>query len=153
MILTRLPYAIEVEINNMGVIVTSNTGVPKTPGSKIRFARLAKRLTLENLAKMSGISRPTIARIEKDDYKRLPTDIIEKILPFIGVTMDYIKDEPKGELDHLPAYLRDFVLNPENMDYIECAYLKKRQRELELKLSKNDQLDANNGSILKNCKD
>lgn len=116
-----------------------DTHEPKTPGSKIRQARVSKKLTLETLAKLSGISRPTIARIEKDEYKRLPIDIIEKLLPHLEITMEYIRETPKGELDHLPQHLREFVLDPENMDYIEYGYLKKRRKEIESKLARVDQ--------------
>ena len=111
---------------------------PKTPGAKLRHARALKNLSLDNLAALSGVSRPTIARIEKDEYKRLPIDIIEKLLPYLDLTIEEIKKEASGELDHLPQYLREFVLNPENADFIEYCYLEKRRRELEVKIQRKD---------------
>lgn len=107
---------------------------PKTPGDKIRQAMALKNLSLDNLAGLSGVSRPTIARIEKGKYKRLPTDFIAKLLPHLDLTMDEIKEAPKGELDHLPLYLQEFSLDPENADFIEYCYLEKRRKELEEKM-------------------
>lgn len=111
---------------------------PKTPGGKIRQARAIKKLSLDSLAELSGVSRPTIARIEKDEYKRLPCDIIEKLLPYLDLTMEEVKEEPRNELDHLPQYLREFVLDPANADFIEYCYLEKRRKELEAKMLTKD---------------
>ncbi|MPN53992.1 hypothetical protein SDC9_201661 [bioreactor metagenome] len=115
-----------------------NTNKATTPGSKIRLARSIKKMSLDALAELSGVSRPTIARIEKDNYKRLPVDIIEKLLPYLALTMEEVKEEPKGELDHLPQYLREFILDPGNADFIEYCYLEKRRKELESKMLKKD---------------
>ncbi|MBP2658045.1 MAG: Helix-turn-helix domain [Firmicutes bacterium] len=111
-----------------------DTYQPKTPGGKIRQARNMKKFSLDYLAELSGVSRPTIARIEKDEYKRLPVDIIEKLLPYLDLTMEEVKEEPIDVLDHLPPYLREFVLDPENADFIEYCYLEKRRKELENKM-------------------
>ena len=111
---------------------------PKTPGSKIRHARTKKNLSLEALGDLCGFSRATIARIEKDEYKRFPTDIIEKLLPHLDLTMEEVKREPRDEFDHLPQYLREFIANPENTDFIEYCYLEKRRKELEAKMQNKD---------------
>jgi transcriptional regulator with XRE-family HTH domain len=111
-----------------------NNNKSTTPGSKIRLARSIKKMSLDALAELSGVSRPTIARIEKDNYKRLPVDIIEKLLPYLDLTMEEVKKEPPNGLDHLPEYLREFVLNPENADFLEYCYLEKRRKELEARM-------------------
>ena len=110
----------------------------KTPGGKLRQARAMKNLSLDNLSGLSGVSRPTIARIEKDDYKRLPIDVIAKLLPHLDLTMEEVTEESKGELEHLPQHLREFVLDPENAELIEFCYLEKRRKELEAKMEKKD---------------
>ncbi|HML35644.1 MULTISPECIES: helix-turn-helix domain-containing protein [Sporomusa] len=111
-----------------------NTFEAATPGSKIRLARSLKNMSLDTLAELSGVSRPTIARLEKDNYKRLPVDIIKKLLPYLELTMEEIKEEPPDGLAHLPDYLQQFILDPENADFLEYCYLEKRRRELEAKI-------------------
>jgi len=114
--------------------VSFDTYQPKTPGGKIRQARNMKKISLDHLAELSGVSRPTIARIEKDEYKRLPVDIIEKLLPYLDITMEEVKKESIDILDHLPPHLREFVLDPANADFIEYCYLEKRRKELEIRI-------------------
>lgn len=111
-----------------------NTFYPTTPGGKIRLARAKNNISLDKLSELSGISRPTIARIEKNNFKRLPIDIIAKFLPFLELTMEEIMTPPKDKLDHLPLHLQEFILDPANVDFIEYCYLEKRRKELESKL-------------------
>ena len=55
---------------------------------KIRYARLAKDMTQEELAKRSGVSRATIIGLESGKITNAKTETLRKIASALGVTVD-----------------------------------------------------------------
>lgn len=48
--------------------------------------------------------------------------------------MEEVTEEPPDGLAHLPDYLRQFILDLENADFLKYCYLEKRRRELGAKI-------------------
>ena len=55
---------------------------------KIRYARLAKGMTQEELSKLSGVSRATIIGLESGKITNAKTETLRKIASALGVTVD-----------------------------------------------------------------
>lgn len=59
-------------------------------GYKLKEVREAKKMTQEELAKQSGISRGTIAAIESGRAKTTTTKTLLELAKALGVTIDQI---------------------------------------------------------------
>lgn len=59
-------------------------------GNRIRTARKNARITQENLAKMVGVSRATITRIETEESPNMTIYTALKIADALNVSMDYL---------------------------------------------------------------
>lgn len=60
-----------------------------TPGTRIKNARVAQRLSIENLAKKTGICRGTLYLTEKDTTA-LGSDNLSKICNVLGIPADFV---------------------------------------------------------------
>lgn len=69
-------------------------------GERIKFKRLEKDMTLEDLAKITGVSKPTIFRYESGEIKNIPSDKIEKLAQGLNVSPGYLMG---WEDDTLPS--------------------------------------------------
>jgi transcriptional regulator with XRE-family HTH domain len=67
-------------------------------GKKIKELRLAKRITLENLASQTGFSKSYIAKVEKSE-KAPPVSTLGMLACVLGVTVSYLL----GEENSLPS--------------------------------------------------
>jgi transcriptional regulator with XRE-family HTH domain len=67
-------------------------------GKKIKKLRLAKRITLENLASQTGFSKSYIAKVEKSE-KAPPVSTLGMVARVLGVTVSYLL----GEENSLPS--------------------------------------------------
>ena len=71
-----------------------------TIGNRIRKARIAKAMTLEEVAKYVQVSRQTIQRYESGVIGNIPSDKIELLSNALNVSPGYIMGwEDKGPLD------------------------------------------------------
>jgi repressor LexA len=59
-------------------------------GNRIHAARTKKDMTLEELAKMVGVSRQTLSRYETGVIGNIPSDKIELISDALGTTPAYL---------------------------------------------------------------
>lgn len=59
-------------------------------GDRIKQIRLENDMTLEELAKITGVSKPTIFRYESGEIKNIPPDKIEKLAKGLKVSPGYI---------------------------------------------------------------
>lgn len=71
------------------------------------------------------ISQPTYARMENDNTKRLPKEILDQLVVLYAVEPDYLYSD-KNNLSHLSPTLREFVLNPNNAELIKKVYMQQR---------------------------
>lgn len=61
----------------------------KIDGQKIKIARVGKNWTLSKLEEMSGVTRKTIAAIEKGSKKKIRYSTIEQIAITLGKPIEY----------------------------------------------------------------
>lgn len=57
---------------------------------RLKDLRVERRLTLEQLAEQTGISKSALGSYEADDYKDISHHAINKLAYFYGVTTDYL---------------------------------------------------------------
>jgi transcriptional regulator with XRE-family HTH domain len=115
-------------------------------GALLRRARIQSKRSLEEVA---GHLDGTVKQIE--DYESgaaaVPLFELEKLGKFYGVSMDYFSDEARGPLaqheawqkmqkrfNELPPDIRQFVVEPINMSYVQIAM---RLSELDVKRLRN----------------
>lgn len=74
---------------------------------RIKDLRVEKRLTLEQLAELTGLSSSAIGKYESGEYKDISAFAIAKLADKLGVSTDYLlcrtenKNHPNTELDAL----------------------------------------------------
>ena len=74
---------------------------------RIKDLRVEKRLTLEQLAELTGLSSSAIGKYEGGEYKDISAFAIAKLADKLGVSTDYLlcqtenKNHPNTELDAL----------------------------------------------------
>ena len=85
---------------------------------RLKEARLAADLTMEEAGKLIGVSNATISRYEKADIA-VPADKLEKLAAAYNVSPVYLMgwDEPKKE----PVYDENdgYYINPQTAQYAE----------------------------------
>ena len=59
-------------------------------GTKIKELREKLKMTQEDLARVSGVSRTTISQLENDDQKPTTTKTLANIARALGTTIDQI---------------------------------------------------------------
>lgn len=96
-----------------------------TTGEKIRQYRILAGLSQDELVDSIDISKSSLQRLEKDDFKRPPTHIFRKIEKVLNLVEGFLDNDDK--LSHYPRYLREFILNPENISIIELAYIQNKE--------------------------
>ncbi|MCP1103634.1 transcriptional regulator with XRE-family HTH domain [Aequitasia blattaphilus] len=105
---------------------------PTVVGINIHNKRMAALLTLDDLAKKTGVSRQTIHRYESGEIKNIPSDKIEIIAKALdtspGVIMGW-EDKEAGqpvESSPIPVSLEILIskLEKENLEKLE-VYAKK----------------------------
>lgn len=105
----------------------------KIIGGLLRQARLEAGRYQEDLAEQIGVSAPEIEAYELGTAA-LPYLHLEKLAKYLGVSMDYFVDDKRGPLGRhearqrmqqrlaeLPPDVREFVIQPVNMHYLETA--------------------------------
>jgi len=121
-------YAIFV-INNQGML-----------GSKITSIRLARGYTQEYVASKLGIAQNTYSKIERDENKKLPDEMIKKIADILGVSVEDITS-------HTPIIM-NFNNSPQSGQYhqfnTDPALIEDLRKQL---LVKDEQIKALNDTI------
>ena len=86
---------------------------------RLKDLRVERKLTLEQLAEKTGLSKSALGSYESDDFKDISHHAINKLADFYGVTTDYLlartetKSHPNAELadlrlsDDMIALLKD----------------------------------------------
>lgn len=82
---------------------------------KLKDLRVERRLTLEQLAEQTGVSKSALGKYENDDFKDISPFAIVTLAKFYGVSTDYLlgmteqKNHPNAELNAL--HLSDDAIN------------------------------------------
>ena len=63
-------------------------------------------------------SQSVIARLELDDYKRLPENAVEAIAKEFNIAIAHLH-RYSTELDFMPKHLADFCKDPDNLNWIK----------------------------------
>ena len=63
-------------------------------GNKIKNLRKERKLTQEELAKKTGISRTTLSRIENGFFYKISVTTLEKLLAVLGYTLEIVPKNP-----------------------------------------------------------
>lgn len=94
-------------------------------GSKLRSLRNARNMTMEELAKMAGISSAYIAMIEAGQRPNVSRKVINKLAKTLRVQPEYfLIDEAKLPMDclpDLPAELVEMILSAESMSFLQLT--------------------------------
>ena len=75
---------------------------------RIKDLRVERKLTLEQLAEQTGLSKSALGSYESDDYKDISHYAFNKLADFYGVTTDYLlaRTETKNHSNSDIASLR-----------------------------------------------
>jgi transcriptional regulator with XRE-family HTH domain len=73
-------------------------------GSRIRFIRIQKKLTLDQLAKKSGISKSFLWEVENDRSK-ISGEKLLRVVDAFGASLDYILRGESTEADSQPSVI------------------------------------------------
>ena len=85
---------------------------------RLKDLRVERRLTLEQLAEQTGLSKSALGSYESDDYKDISHHAINRLADFYGVTTDYLlaRTETKS---HPNASLADLCLSDDMIDLLK----------------------------------
>lgn len=94
-------------------------------GAKIRHVLELRGMTQADLAEKSGVSLSMIKALINDKRNVTTTETLEKISQALRVPITYFFDEKKVTpfevLDHIPPHIQKFILEQDNLDYLELA--------------------------------
>lgn len=115
-------------------------------GALLRRARIQSKRSIEDVAGYLGGSVEQIQDYESGKTA-VPLFDLEKLGKYYGVSMDYFSDEARGplaeheawqktqkRLDDMPPEIKQFVLEPINLSYVQIAM---RLSELDVKRLRN----------------
>ena len=95
----------------------------ETRGQRIKRLRQGLDLDQAQLADRAGIkSQSMISRLEADNYKRMPEEILEKISKVLNTTVAYLNGYD-STLSFMPLHIREYVMNPLNLEDIRRLYI------------------------------
>lgn len=85
---------------------------------RLKDLRVERKLTLEQLAEQTGLSKSALGSYESDDYKDISHHAINKLADFYGVTTDYLlaRTETKS---HPNASLADLCLSDDMIELLK----------------------------------
>ena len=85
---------------------------------RLKDLRVERRLTLEQLAEQTGLSKSALGSYESDDYKDISHHAISRLADFYGVTTDYLlaRTETKS---HPNASLADLCLSDDMIELLK----------------------------------
>lgn len=90
-----------------------------TYGHKVRMIRTDMDMSLREFAKLTKVSKPTLCRIENENYDAIPLKQLGKIAEATKTTIEYFVEPNMKEL---PTEVVQFIMKPESKPYIIKAY-------------------------------
>ncbi len=99
-------------------------------GEKIRAQRKRLKLTLEQLAEMTGSSKSYIWELENRTVVRPSAEKLARIAEVFGVTMEFLLNDEKQEFSSKDADLV-FFQRVSRLDAIKRAHLEKFLKAIE----------------------
>lgn len=100
-------------------------------GRKLKRARLARRMTIQQLSDKSKVSDASISYIESGEVKNPTMSTLQKLADALGVSVEYFFSDdvalPRDILDISDEVLA-FVTMPETEPYIRAAMAAWRRR-------------------------
>ncbi len=85
---------------------------------RLKDLRVERKLTLEQLAEQTGLSKSALGSYESDDYKDISHHAINKLADFYGVTTDYLLTRTETK-SHPNANLADLCLSDEMIELLK----------------------------------
>lgn len=92
---------------------------------KLKDLRIAKGLSLEELAKATGLSRSALGSYESNDYKDISHTAIIALAKFYGVSTDYILGLTENIKD-VPSSVSELKLDDETIDILKSGTINNR---------------------------
>lgn len=105
-------------------------------GERMRTARKAKAMSLEDVSKKIGITRQTMSRYENSVIVNIPTEKVEAIAKVLDVTPAYLMgwtDDPENnKFDPFAESMRDTWADPGDREFAQpmLELAKKNEREM-----------------------
>lgn len=94
-------------------------------GRKIKHMLAVRDMTQADLIRSTGLHKNLIMGLVNDRLTNTTTDTIIKISKALRISPAYFFTEhaytPIEVLDDLPEHIKDFILDLDNMDYLELA--------------------------------
>ena len=85
---------------------------------RLKDLRVERRLTLEQLAEQTGLSKSALGSYESDDYKDISHHAINRLADFYGVTTDYLLARTETKR-HPNASLADLCLSDDMIELLK----------------------------------
>ena len=85
---------------------------------RLKDLRVERRLTLEQLAEQTGLSKSALGSYESDDYKDISHHAINRLADFYGVTTDYLLARTETK-KHPNANLADLCLSDDMIELLK----------------------------------
>lgn len=85
---------------------------------RLKDLRVERRLTLEQLAEQTGLSKSALGSYESDDYKDISHHAINRLADFYGVTTDYLLARAETK-SHPNASLADLCLSDDMIELLK----------------------------------
>ena len=99
--------------------------VALTIQEKLKDLRVERRLTLEQLAIKTGLSRAALGNYETDDYKDISPFSIVTLAQFYGVSTDYLLGLTETK-NHPNTELHELLLSDEMIDVLKSGKINNR---------------------------
>ena len=85
---------------------------------RIKDLRVERKLTLEQLAEQTGLSKSALGSYESDDYKDISHYALNKLADFYGVTTDYLLARTETKKENSDCQQNCLLLR--NDEYVVC---------------------------------
>ena len=92
---------------------------------KLKDLRVERRLTLEQLAAETGLSKSALGKYETDDYKDISPFAIATLADFYGVSTDYLMGRTETK-NHPNTALHELHLSDDMIDVLKSGKLNNR---------------------------
>ena len=85
---------------------------------RLKDLRVERRLTLEQLAEQTGLSKSALGSYESDDYKDISHHAINRLADFYGVTTDYLLAQTETK-SHPNVNIADLCLSDDMIELLK----------------------------------
>lgn len=94
-------------------------------GDRIRFWRRQRDMSVRQLAARAGVAHSYVSRLEHDEANNPTLGSLLRIADALGVPLGDLLglgSTPRS-LDFMPERLREFIMEPNNLGFVELGYL------------------------------